>query len=137
MSHTFQFIFYHADRRDQRKRTLRQKIKIAQRNFTVEANQSEKQIIQCEGKSKEGRLNTSTRNHLRSNSELSQEWLLRQLAVVTGELEELLCMCGNLGSADKEILDNWIDDLARELGKQGEAVSEAIEELRERGQSPF
>ena len=50
---------------ESQKRTLRQKIKIAQRNLTIEANQWEKQIIKCEGKSKEGRLTNSTRNHLR------------------------------------------------------------------------
>ena len=81
----------------------------------MEANQWEKQVVKCETKAKAGRLTSSTKNQLKAAAEMSQESLLKQSAVVTGALEELLCMCRNLGSADKEILDAWIDDLAREL----------------------
>ena len=94
----------------------------------MEANQWEKQVVKCETKAKLERLTSSTKNHLKAAAEMSQKSLLKQLAVVTGALEELLCTCGNLGNADKDILDALIDDLVKELEEQ----REAIEELGER-----
>ena len=50
------------------KRTLQQRINIARRAITMEANSWEKQLIKCENKAKEERLTSSTKNHLRSAS---------------------------------------------------------------------
>ena len=117
---------------ESQKKSLRAKIKIARNNMTIEANQWEKQITKYETKAKEGRLTNSTRSLLRSTSEVSQELLWRQLAVVTGALEELLFMCRNFGCANQTVLDGCLDDLVRELEDQKDAVSEAIEELGDR-----
>ena len=57
---------------------------------------------------------------------------MKQSAVVKGALEELLLMGGNLVSSDSDTLEAWIDDLARELLEQREAVNEVVEELGER-----
>ena len=59
-----------------RKKDLRKRIKTARRLLTLEANQWEKQLLKCEEKSKAGKLTISSRNHLKTLSEMSQDTLL-------------------------------------------------------------
>ena len=100
--------------------------------MTIEANQWEKEITKYVTKAKEGRLTNSDRNLLKSTSEVSQESLWRQLAVVTSALEELFFMCGNLGCADTSVLEGSLDELVRELDNQKDAVNDDIEEMGDR-----
>ena len=81
---------------ESKKKDLRKRIKTARRLIMMEANQWEKQLLKCEEKSKAGKLTGSSRNHLKTLSEMSQDTLLRQTAVVTEALEELLMMGGEL-----------------------------------------
>ena len=97
------------------KKTLRAKIKIARKTLTQEVNQWDKHLLRYEKKSKEGKLTISARNLIQSSSEVSQETMLHLLAVVTRSLEELVFMCGNLGSNESSMLDMWLDELLKEI----------------------
>ena len=116
------------------KKTLRAKIKIARKKLTQEVNHWDKQLLKYEKKSKEGRLTNSARSLIQSSSEVSQETMLQQLAVVTGALEELVFMCGNLRCTESSLLEEWLDELLREIDDQKDVVNNAIEELSDRSE---
>ena len=56
---------------------------------------------------------------------------MRQLAVITGALEDILCMSRNFGHADMGVLENWTAELVSEIAERKEAVNDAIEELED------
>ena len=94
------------DELEDQKKTLRARIKIARRNLTQEVNHWDKDLQKYEKKkAKEGMLTNSARSLIKASSEVSQESLLRLLAVVTSSLESLVFMCGNLAANESAILD--------------------------------
>ena len=114
------------------KKVLRQNIRNAQSVITMEANQWEKQVDKGQSKTNAGMLTNIARTHLKASANMSHELLMRQLAVITGALEDMLHMSRHLGHAGMRVLENWTAELVSEMAKQKEAVNDAFEELGDR-----
>ena len=100
---------------ENQKKAIRARIKVGRASLTKEINHWDKSLAKYEGKKKkEGMLTASARSLVESSSKVSQETLLRLLSGVTGALEDLVLLCGNLEASDSSVLEKWMDELLEE-----------------------
>ena len=108
---------------------LRQKIKNTRRALTMEANHWAKLLDKCQAKRT---LTNSARTHLKASAELTQETMMKRLAVITSALEDIIRISGNLQHGDMGTLEAWTAELVEEMTNQKEAVADTIEDLGDR-----
>ena len=76
----------------------------------------------CQSKAKTGKLIKSARTDMKVSANLSQETLMRQLAVITSALEDLIRISENLHHGEMGTLESWTNELVVEMANQKDAT---------------